>query len=141
MAIRFHSQNFNFILQKKNPHKSWIRTCIVAHGRIAGSINYIFTSNPYLRDINQEYLNHNYFTDVITFDYSDVNLISGDVFISVEQVRINSESYNSGFDDELRRVMIHGVFHLIGFNDESDEEKKVMRKLENDALHLWWKGE
>lgn len=139
MAIRFHNQELKFDLQNKKLHKSWIKNCIAAHERIAGSVNFIFTSNPRLKEMNQEYLNHNYYTDVITFDYTEGNIISGDVFISVDQVRLNSDTYSQRFEDELRRVMVHGVLHLIGFGDASDPEKERMRKMENEALHLWLK--
>lgn len=87
------------------------------------------------------YLNHDYFTDVITFDYSEGNVISGDVFISIDRVRLNARIYDEGFEEELKRVMIHGVLHLLGFGDATDVEKQQMRKLENDALHLWLKGD
>ena len=141
MAIRFHSLNFKFDLRNKNLHKSWIKRCISAHDRIPGALSFIFTSNPSLREMNREYLNHDYFTDVITFDYSDGDVVSGDVFISIDQVRINAESYDEKFEDELRRVMIHGVLHLMAFDDSTDGEKAMMRKLENEALHLWLKGD
>ncbi len=91
--------------------------------------------------MNREYLNHDYFTDVITFDYSEESVISGDIFISVDQVKINAGIFNEAFEEELKRVMIHGVLHLIGFDDATDEEKAGMRKLENEALHLWLKGD
>ncbi len=91
--------------------------------------------------MNRDYLNHDYFTDVITFDYSEGDLVSGDVFISIDQVQINAGIYNERFDEELKRVMIHGVLHLIGFGDKTKQEKDRMRKMENDALHLWLKGE
>ena len=89
--------------------------------------------------MNREYLNHNYFTDVITFDYSEGEQISGDVFISMEQVRLNAESYKVSVEEELRRVMIHGVLHLMAYGDASHEEQQIMRKKENEALHLWLK--
>ena len=89
--------------------------------------------------MNQEFLNHNYFTDVITFDYSKGDLISGDVFISIEQLKINAKVYDVSVEDEQRRVMIHGVLHLMGYADASDEEKEIMQKKENEALHLWLK--
>ena len=91
--------------------------------------------------MNREYLNHDYNTDVITFDYTEGDAISGDVFISVDQVRLNAISYSQKFDDELRRVMVHGVLHLIGFGDGTNQEKEKMRKMENEALHLWLKEE
>ena len=87
--------------------------------------------------MNREYLNHNYFTDVITFDYTERGIISGDVFISVEQVIANAASYDTEPDEELRRVMVHGVLHLMGFRDGTEKEREEMRKLEDEALLLW----
>ena len=91
--------------------------------------------------MNREYLNHNYFTDVITFDYTEGNVISGDVFISVEQVKENASFYKVLLEVELRRVMIHGVLHLMGFNDATEAGKETMREMENEALNLWSKEE
>ena len=139
MAIQFHSFQIKFDLKNKNLHKSWIKNSILSHTRIPGAISCIFTSNPTLREMNRDYLNHDYFTDVITFDYSEGDLVSGDVFISIDQVQINAGIYNESFDEELKRVMIHGVLHLIGFGDKTEQEKDLMRKMENDALHLWLK--
>jgi len=141
VAILFHTQEIEFNPKNKNLHKSWIKSCIAIHSRIPGSISFIFTSNASLREMNREYLNHDYFTDVITFDYSEGKYISGDIFISIDQVKINAGIYNENFEEELKRVMIHGVLHLIGFGDATDVEKAQMRKLENDALHLLLKGE
>ena len=87
--------------------------------------------------MNREYLNHNYFTDVITFDYTDETSVSGDIFISIDQVHENAGLYRVTKEDELRRVVIHGVLHLLGFSDSDEEGEKEMRQLENDALHLW----
>ena len=87
--------------------------------------------------MNREYLNHNYHTDVITFDYTDEDIISGDVFISVEQVKKNAHFYRVDAEEEIRRVMIHGVLHLMGYMDSSSEEKEIMREKENEALNLW----
>ena len=89
--------------------------------------------------MNREYLNHNYFTDVITFDYTDDNITSGDIFISMDQVKKNAKFYAVEDEEELRRVMIHGVLHLLGFKDDSSDEKETMREKENEALHLWLK--
>ena len=89
--------------------------------------------------MNQEFLNHNYFTDVITFDYTSGKVISGDVFISIDQLRINADIYGVSIEDEQRRVMIHGVLHLMAYSDSSDEETETIRKKENEALHLWLK--
>lgn len=139
MAITFHNQGVTFQLAKKNRHKDWIRRSIEVHRKSAGDLAFIFTSNELLLQMNREYLNHNYFTDVITFNYTDGKRISGDIFISVDQVRINAAQYGTHVAQELRRVMIHGVLHLLGFGDDSSGEKRNMRKLEEDALHLWLK--
>jgi probable rRNA maturation factor len=141
VAIRFHSQGVKFDLQNKNLHKSWIKSNIIAHKRITGSLNFIYISNPGLREMNMEYLNHDYYTDVITFDYTEGDIISGDIFISIDQVRLNAGAYGKSFEDELRRVMVHGVLHLIGFGDANVPEKEMMLKMENEALHLWLKEE
>lgn len=139
MAITFHNQGVTFQLEKKNKHKNWIRRSIEAHRKTAGDVVFIFTSNELLLQMNKEYLNHNYFTDVITFDYTDGQRVSGDIFISLDQVRINAAQYGNHVTQELRRVMVHGVLHLLGFGDDSSEEKRNMRKLEEEALHLWLK--
>lgn len=140
MGIGFHNKQTQFDLKQRARHRDWIKECIALHGKDTGAINFIFTSNPHLLQLNRTYLNHNYFTDVITFDYSKGRKISGDVFISVEQVNRNAIEYRVAQDEELRRVMIHGVLHLIGFDDTTEAQKEDMRKMENDALHLWSKG-
>jgi rRNA maturation RNase YbeY len=139
VALSFHSETIRFDLEKKVRHKKWIRSWISNKKKIAGDLSFIFTSNEQLRLMNQDFLNHNYFTDVITFDYSEEDIISGDVFISIDQVALNSEMYGVSLEDELRRVMIHGVLHLMGYGDATDEEKNLMREKENEALHLWLK--
>jgi rRNA maturation RNase YbeY len=137
--ISFHSEGIRFELKAKIKHKKWIRKWIESHQLQAGEISFVFTSNEQLRLKNKKFLNHNYFTDVITFDYSSGNKISGDVFISMDQIRINADIYGVSIEDERRRVMIHGVLHLMAYSDSSDEEKESMRKKENEALHLWLK--
>ena len=139
MAISFHSEGIRFDLKQKNKHKQWINSYIESHKKIPGELSYIFTSNEQLLLMNLEYLNHNYFTDVITFDYTVDDIIAGDIFIGMEQVKKNAELYDVENEEELRRVMIHGILHLLGFNDSSLEEKETMRKKENEALHLWLK--
>jgi probable rRNA maturation factor len=141
VAIRFHSEQIKFNIGEKSRHKNWISTCIDIHGKKPGAINFIFTSNVQILHINMEYLNHNYFTDVISFDYTEKERISGDIFISVDQVKANAEHFHTEFTDELRRVMIHGVLHLIGFRDDSKADKEVMRQKENEALNLWLKSQ
>ena len=139
MDISFHSEGIRFELKAKIKHKKWIRKWIESHQLQAGEISFVFTSNEQLRLMNKKFLNHNYFTDVITFDYSSGKKISGDVFISIDQLRINADIYGVSLEDEQRRVMIHGVLHLMAYSDSSDEEKETMRKKENEALHLWLK--
>jgi len=135
--ITFHGEEIRFELKQKIFHKKWIRYWLESHHLQPGALSFIFTSNERLKLMNQEFLNHNYFTDVITFDYSEGKSISGDVFISIEQVRLNAKEYTVSVEEEQRRVMIHGVLHLMGYTDASDEEKQIMRKKENEALHLW----
>ena len=139
MAISFHSENIQFDLKQKLRHKQWIWQCIETYQKTPGKITYIFSSNEQLLLMNREYLNHNCFTDVLTFDYTEGDIISGDIFISLEQVTRNAELYDVESVEEIRRVMIHGVLHLLGFSDETDEEKATMREKENEALHLWLK--
>ena len=139
MAISFHSEGIRFDLKQKNKHKQWIKRFIESHKKALGELSYIFTSNEQLLLINRKYLNHNYFTDVISFDYTVDDIIAGDIFISIEQVKKNAELYGVEANEELRRVIIHGILHLLDFNDSSLEEKETMRKKENEALHLWLK--
>jgi rRNA maturation RNase YbeY len=139
VSVSFHTEEVKFNLTQKRLHKLWVREWILLNQRSPGNLSFIFTSNERIKRINQKYLNHNYFTDVISFDYTEGDLISGDIMISVEEVKRNAEFYHADLDDEIRRVMIHGVTHLLGFSDGSKEEKEIMRKKENEALHLWMK--
>ncbi len=113
---------------------SWINLIISQNNCVAAEINYIFCSDDYILKINNQYLKHNYFTDIITFDYCEDNKISGDVFISIDTVLSNSKTYHTSFSQELNRVIIHGILHLIGFKDKSESEAAEMRRQENIAL-------
>jgi rRNA maturation RNase YbeY len=137
VPVSFHTEDILFDLPEKQKHKLWLRAWIESHDLTCGSLSFIFTSNKNLRSINRQYLNHNYFTDVITFDYREGEVLSGDIFISVEQVRKNAVSYRTKEEDELRRVMVHGVIHLQGYRDDTEEERETMHQMENDALLLW----
>ena len=139
MPVTFHTEEIVFNLKQKLQHKQWIKQWIETHDAVCGNLAFIFTSNKHIRLINHNYLNHDYYTDVITFDYTEEQKISGDIFISVEQVNMNADSYGTEAVEELRRVMIHGVNHLLGYKDSNVEERKTMRYLENEALHLWLK--
>lgn len=118
--------------------KKWIKQLIISHSRKMGDINYIFCSDAYLLEINKKYLNHNYFTDIITFDNSeDDSKLSGDIFISLDTVKTNASEYKVSFFEEILRVMAHGVLHLVGFNDKNDKDQAVMTQKENEALELF----
>lgn len=134
MAVYFQSENkFELNDDEKNARAQWVISAIEASGNNCGELTYIFCSDDFLLDINQRYLQHDTFTDIITFDYSQDDLISGDIFISTERVRENAAAFEVDFEHELARVMIHGVLHLLGFDDHSEEDKKKMRA-EEDRL-------
>ena len=118
--------------------RKWLRLVAESEIFVLGDISIIFCSDNYILDINRKYLQHDYFTDIITFDYTEGNRISGDLFISIDSVRENSIEYGTGFIDELHRVIVHGVLHLIGYDDHTEEEIEMMRKKENYYLSLFW---
>ena len=134
MSVYFHTEDLNFTFNNRNRFAKWIRDVILKHKAEPGPVSVIFTSNRYIRTVNNTYLQHDHFTDVITFNYNEGKIISGDIFVSIEQVRINSQLYNTDFEQELARVVIHGVLHLLGFNDSNQEERKEMRTMEDEAL-------
>jgi len=115
----------------------WLDTVVEKYNFIQGDLSYIFASDQYILEINKQYLNHDYFTDVITFDYTESNIISGDIFISADRVKENAESFGVNFIDELLRVIVHGTLHLIGFKDKTDIEKQEMTKQEDESLKLF----
>lgn len=133
--ITFLAEDIQFKIKTTAKYKAWIRRTIEMHGHKAGDIAYIFCSNQYILKINQQYLNHDYFTDIITFNYNDDLTISGDIFISIDTVLENALEYKVSFDDELKRVMIHGILHLLGFDDHAEEDRIIMRQKENEALN------
>ncbi len=135
--ICFFSEDSSFILKKKSILRNWISEIIRLNNKKAKAINYIFTSDNQLHTINQSYLNHDSLTDIITFDISiDPQLIETDIYISVDRVRDNATRLNISFNEELHRVMVHGVLHILGYNDKSSIEKREMRKKENHYLAL-----
>lgn len=133
--IRFHFTN-NFTLKNKRKIKNWLNDTIVNEKKKIGDINYIFCSKEYLKKMNNDYLSKNYETDVICFDFSKDNKISGDVYISSETIKKNSIIFNVGFSNELKRVMVHGLLHLLNYNDKSKQELKIMREKENFYINL-----
>jgi len=134
MAISFNFVDTKDILSQKNKIKSWIKSVVEQRGWKTGEISYIFCSDEYLLNVNQTYLKHDYFTDIITFDYTDATKVSGDLFISIDRVRDNAQELNLSFEQELYRVIIHGVLHLLGLKDKTEEEAKEMRKAEEECL-------
>lgn len=137
MAIRFSTQSGDFELKEPEKVKQWIAEVIQRRGKAIGNVNYLFCDDEYLLDVNQRYLNHDTFTDIITFDYVAGGLISGDILISTERVGENAEKFGVPFEHELHRVVIHGVLHLLGQGDKSDAEAAEMRRQEEEALALW----
>jgi len=137
MAIRFSVQSVDFELHEPENVKKWISELIKRRGKVVGNINYLFCDDEYLLGVNQQYLNHDTYTDIITFDYVVANLISGDIMISVDRVGDNSVQLDTDYEQELHRVIIHGVLHLLGQGDKSEQESAEMRRQENDALRLW----
>lgn len=134
--IRFFSEDVCFDFNQKLLTKRWLKLVAEAEQRIIGDINIIFCSDPYILDINIQYLQHDYYTDIITFDYCEGDVLSGDLFISIDSVRDNSSEFSSSFNDELNRVIVHGLLHLIGYDDHKDEDITVMRSKEDFYLCL-----
>ena len=141
--ITYHSENISFNLKGKREINNWIKSVVsdlqfslkMSNYKV-GDINIVFCNDTYLLEINQKYLNHNYFTDIITFDYSENGIISGDLFISVDTVKENSLKFKVSFDEEIKRVIIHGVLHLLGYKDKTKSEKLKMKDAENMALSM-----
>ncbi len=137
MAIRFAVQDINFELQQAEKVKKWISEVVQRRQKWVGNISYLFCDDEYLLGVNRQYLNHDTYTDIITFDYVAADLISGDIMISVDRVVENAEKFEVPFEHELHRVIIHGVLHLLGQGDKSDSEAAEMRRQEEEALTLW----
>jgi probable rRNA maturation factor len=137
MAITFNSQTTGFSPKGKTALRNWIKLIAKKEKRDCGSISYVFCTDEELLEINRQYPNHKTLTDIITFDYTEGKKISGDIFISVERVEENAEKYKVEFENELHRVMIHGILHLCGYKDKTPKDEKLMRKKEDEALALF----
>ncbi len=133
--------NFNYLtdyqIVEENLYSKWLLEVIGSENRVLGDIAYVFCDDAYLLEINKQYLNHDTYTDIITFDYTDGNTIAGDIFISIERVKENAAEFEVDFDEELRRVMAHGILHLSGYGDRSDEEAEQMRDKEEEKMKLF----
>jgi rRNA maturation RNase YbeY len=136
--INYFSHKTRYKLKSPRKVTSWIKQVVKAEGARIQEINFIFCSDSYLLTLNQGYLKHNTFTDIITFDNSPESgsSISGEIYISINRVRENADKYKVQFEDELNRVMIHGVLHLLGYKDKKPSEKALMRKKEEACLSL-----
>ena len=134
--VSFFTEDTSFSFKEKRLTARWLKLVAESEIRRLGDISIIFCSDTYILDMNMKYLQHDYFTDIITFDYCEGDKLSGDLFISVDSVRENAAVYGTDFADELNRVIVHGVLHLIGYDDHSKEDIAVMRSKENYYLSL-----
>ena len=126
-----------FQLENEDFFSEWIEQVVLSEEKILGEVNYIFCDDEYLHKINVEYLDHDTLTDIISFDYSEGNLVQGDIFISIERVADNASDYDVPFNVELKRVMIHGILHYCGYKDKSDSDEKLMRTKEDEKIKMF----
>lgn len=134
--IRFNHIEGGFSLKNRLATRQWLKACIKSEGKKPGEINIIFCNDEYLQNINQEFLGKNYLTDIITFDFSEKDKISGDLYISYERIKENAKKYNVSLEEEIWRVMAHGVLHLMGYDDKTKAKKQIIRKKEDDLISL-----
>ena len=134
--VSYFQEDIRFELKGKTLNNRWLKMVAESEVKKLGPLSIIFCSDNYILDINIKYLQHDYFTDIITFDYCEVNLVSGDLFISIDSVRENALHYNVKFEDELDRVMVHGLLHLIGYDDHTPEETALMRQKEDYYISI-----
>lgn len=134
--INFYSEN-DFVLEDHRKYEKWIERVIASEEKKLEEISYIFCDDDYLLNLNEEFLKHDTYTDIITFDYSVGKILQGDIYISTERVKENSDEYNVSFEEELRRVIIHGVLHLCGYKDKTKEQSLLMRQKEEEKMELF----
>ncbi len=134
--VTFNYEN-DFVLENEVDYQEWISRIIESENFIEGEINYIFCDDEYLININVEYLNHDTYTDIISFDYSVGNILQGDIFVSTERVAENALNFNVAFDNELKRVLSHGVLHYCGYKDKTKEDVIVMRQKEDEKIAMF----
>ena len=132
-------QTFNVKMPpiRRRDVSAWVRRVAAGYGKRVGEVAYIFCDDEKILEVNRQYLNHDYYTDIITFDYCEDDTISGDLFISLDTVRSNAEAQGTPYDEELHRVIIHGILHLCGINDKGPGEREIMEAHENAALEMW----
>ena len=133
--IQFLNENTKAPSLRKRDVTQWIKNTAEKHGKKTGEIAFIFCNDDKILEINRQYLQHDYYTDIITFDYSQGNIISGDIFISLDTVKTNAEQFEVTYEQELHRIIIHGILHLCGQDDKTPESRKTMTAKENEALN------
>ena len=134
MAITFSNNEIKFLLKDKTKLKKWITQVVEKQKKRVGDIGYLFCDDEYILQVNREYLDHDTYTDIITFDYVEGDIISGDILISIDRVGENAKTFGCTFEHELHRVIIHGVLHLLGGKDKTPAEAETMRKKENSNV-------
>lgn len=138
--ITFSAEGIKMPKIKKREVTAWIKAVAASYGRKVGEIGYLFVDDEKILEVNNEYLGHNYYTDIITFDYDEGDVINGDMVISLDTVRTNAEQFGKEYDEELHRVIIHGILHLCGIDDKGPGEREIMEAAENKALEMYIKG-
>ena len=134
--INFFSEN-KFILKDERDYREWIERSILSEDKFIGDISFIFCNDDYLHKINLEYLSHDTYTDIISFDNTLGNTLQGDIFISTERISENARNFNAEFSEELKRVLIHGILHFCGYKDKTEREKELMRRKEEEKMLLF----
>ncbi len=137
MSITYFTEGVDMPLLKEQLIQSWIEKVAAKYNRKVGEISYIFCSDEKILEVNRQYLQHDYYTDIITFDYCKGKIISGDLFVSLDTVKTNAESYANSYNEELHRTIIHGILHLCGINDKGPGEREIMEQAENEALAIY----
>ncbi len=134
--ITYHTDGVKMPSIKRRETTAWIRRVAATYGKKVGEVGYMFVNDEKILEVNREYLGHDYFTDIITFDYDEGNVINGDLVISLDTVKTNAEKFKKTYDEELHRVIIHGILHLCGINDKGPGEREIMEDAENKALAM-----
>ena len=136
MAVSFYTEGIDLPAINKTTIRNWVKQVAELHGKRVGGISYIFCNDEKILEVNVQYLQHDYYTDIITFDYTEGDKISGDLFISLDTVKTNAEQFGQDYNTELHRVIIHGILHLCGISDKGPGEREIMEAEENKALGL-----
>lgn len=137
MIVTYFTEGVDMPAINKQLIKLWLEKVATSHNRKVGEISYIFCSDEKILEVNKQYLQHDYYTDIITFDYCKGRIISGDLFISLDTVKTNAETFNTPYKEELHRTIIHGILHLCGINDKGPGEREIMEQAENEALAIY----